>query len=168
MDVYVRPQWEGFVGLLRGARTKRCLEPLPWLNLVPVPVCAYRQLCLFKHELCSVSPRHLSVEFASLCSSPVLYISMSVYAVLRFIYVHECVERRVYFCTIFSWYCSQGSHKPGKSGIVREFCKPGKVREFEIWSGIFYDMSHFWNVTGVGEAGAGREKRWYRCHSKIC
>jgi len=28
-----------------------------------------------------------------------------------------------------------GSHKPGKPGIVREFCKPGKVREFEIWSG---------------------------------
>ena len=28
----------------------------------------------------------------------------------------------------------QGSHKPG---IVREFCKPGKVREFEIWSGNF-------------------------------
>jgi len=22
-------------------------------------------------------------------------------------------------------------------GIVREFCKPGKVREFEIWSGNF-------------------------------
>jgi len=36
----------------------------------------------------------------------------------------------------------QGSHKPGKPGIVREFCKPGKVREFEIWSGNFYDMSH--------------------------
>jgi len=31
----------------------------------------------------------------------------------------------------------QGSHKPGKPGIVREFCKPGKVREFQIWSGIF-------------------------------
>jgi len=31
----------------------------------------------------------------------------------------------------------QGSHKPGKPGIVREFCKPGKVREFEIWSGNF-------------------------------
>ena len=29
----------------------------------------------------------------------------------------------------------QGSHKPGKPGIVREFRKPGKVREFEIWSG---------------------------------
>jgi len=28
----------------------------------------------------------------------------------------------------------QGSHKPGKPGIVREFCKPTKVREFEIWS----------------------------------
>jgi len=41
---------------------------------------------------------------------------------------------------------SQGSHKPGKTGkpgIVREFCKPGKVREFEMWSGnFFYDMSH--------------------------
>jgi len=33
----------------------------------------------------------------------------------------------------------QGSHKPG---IIREFCKPGKVRELEIWSGNFYDMSH--------------------------
>jgi len=31
----------------------------------------------------------------------------------------------------------QGSHKPGIAGIVREFCKPGKVREFEIWSGNF-------------------------------
>ena len=31
----------------------------------------------------------------------------------------------------------QGSHKPGKLGIVREFCKPGKVMEFEIWSGNF-------------------------------
>jgi len=30
-----------------------------------------------------------------------------------------------------------GSHKPGKPGIVREFCKPGKVREFEIRSGNF-------------------------------
>jgi len=28
----------------------------------------------------------------------------------------------------------QDSHKPGKPGIVTEFCKPGKVREFEIWS----------------------------------
>jgi len=26
----------------------------------------------------------------------------------------------------------QGCHKPGKPGIVREFCKPGKVREFEM------------------------------------
>jgi len=24
---------------------------------------------------------------------------------------------------------TQGSDKPGKPGIVREFCKPGKVRE---------------------------------------
>jgi len=31
----------------------------------------------------------------------------------------------------------QGSHKRGKPGIVGEFCKPGKVREFEIWSGNF-------------------------------
>jgi len=31
----------------------------------------------------------------------------------------------------------QDSHKPGKSGIVREFYKPGKVREFEMWSGNF-------------------------------
>jgi len=36
----------------------------------------------------------------------------------------------------------QGSHKPGKPGIVREFCKPEKVREFEIWSGNF-----LWRVT---------------------
>jgi len=26
----------------------------------------------------------------------------------------------------------QGSNKPGKPGIVEEFCKPGKVREFEM------------------------------------
>jgi len=32
---------------------------------------------------------------------------------------------------------AQGSHKPGKPGIVREFYKPGKVREFEIRSGNF-------------------------------
>jgi len=32
----------------------------------------------------------------------------------------------------------QGSHKPVKPGIVREFCKPGKVREFAIWSGNFF------------------------------
>ena len=36
----------------------------------------------------------------------------------------------------------QGSHKPGKPGIVREFCKPGKVREFEIWSGNFFITCH--------------------------
>jgi len=36
-----------------------------------------------------------------------------------------------------------GFPQPGKPRIVREFCKPGKVREFEIWSGnFFYDMSH--------------------------
>jgi len=33
----------------------------------------------------------------------------------------------------------QGSHKPG---IVREFCKPGKVGEFEIWSGNFFMTCH--------------------------
>jgi len=33
----------------------------------------------------------------------------------------------------------QGSHKPG---IVREFCKPGKVREFEISSGNFFITCH--------------------------
>jgi len=41
--------------------------------------------------------------------------------------------------------CVQGSHKPGKPGkprIVREFCKPGKVREFEIWSGNFFITFH--------------------------
>jgi len=32
---------------------------------------------------------------------------------------------------------NQGSHKPGKPGIVGEFCKPGKVREFQMWSGNF-------------------------------
>ena len=34
---------------------------------------------------------------------------------------------------------TQGSDKPG---IVREFCNPGKVREFEIWSGnvLVYHM----------------------------
>jgi len=36
----------------------------------------------------------------------------------------------------------QGFHKPGKPGIVREFCKPGKVREFEIWS-----ENILWRVT---------------------
>jgi len=40
----------------------------------------------------------------------------------------------------------QGSHKPGNLGIVREFCKPGKVREksrnLRCGQGIFYDMSH--------------------------
>ena len=41
---------------------------------------------------------------------------------------------------------NQGSHKSGKPGIVREFCKPGKVREksgnLRYGQGIFYDMSH--------------------------
>ena len=41
----------------------------------------------------------------------------------------------------------QGSHKSGKPwkpGIVREFCKPGKVREFAIWSGNFlWDVAFF-------------------------
>jgi len=40
----------------------------------------------------------------------------------------------------------QGSHKPGKPGIVREFCKPGKVREksgnLRYGQGVFCDMSH--------------------------
>jgi len=31
----------------------------------------------------------------------------------------------------------QGSHKLGKPAIVREFCKPGKVMEFQIWSDNF-------------------------------
>jgi len=36
------------------------------------------------------------------------------------------------------YFLKRGSHRPGKCGkpeIVREFCKSGKVREFEIWSG---------------------------------
>jgi len=36
----------------------------------------------------------------------------------------------------------KGSHKPGKPGIVREFCKPGKVREIEIWSANFFLTCH--------------------------
>jgi len=39
----------------------------------------------------------------------------------------------------------QGSHKPGKAGIVTEFCKPGKVGEksgnLRCGQGIFDDMS---------------------------
>jgi len=31
----------------------------------------------------------------------------------------------------------QGSHKPGKPGIVREFCKPGKSRNLRYGPGIF-------------------------------
>jgi len=47
--------------------------------------------------------------------------------------------------TVIDWL--QGSHKPGKPGIVGEFCKPGKVREFTIWSGnFFYEISHFSRV----------------------
>ena len=33
----------------------------------------------------------------------------------------------------------QGSNKCGKPGILRQFCKPGKVREFEIWT-IFFNL----------------------------
>jgi len=40
----------------------------------------------------------------------------------------------------------QGSDKPGKPGIVREFCKPGKVREksgnLRYGQEIICDMSH--------------------------
>jgi len=43
---------------------------------------------------------------------------------------------------LYSVVSTRGSHKPGKPGIVREFCTPGKVREFEMWSGIF-----LWHVT---------------------
>jgi hypothetical protein len=32
---------------------------------------------------------------------------------------------------------AQGSHKPGKPGIVREFWQPGKVREFLFGLGNF-------------------------------
>jgi len=38
------------------------------------------------------------------------------------------------------------SHKPGKPEkprIVREFCKPGKVGEFEIWSANFLGRHFF-------------------------
>jgi len=39
-----------------------------------------------------------------------------------------------------------GSHKPRKPGIVREFCKPGKIGEqsanLRYVQGIFYNMSH--------------------------
>jgi len=65
------------------------------------------------------------------------------------------VIRGPVFCAmLYVWSClnwgdtgpgfiKQGSHKPRKTGIVREFCKPGKIREFEMWSGnFFYDMSH--------------------------
>jgi len=32
----------------------------------------------------------------------------------------------------------------GKLAVVRQFCKPGKVGEFEIWSGKF-----FMTITGL-------------------
>jgi len=42
--------------------------------------------------------------------------------------------------------CLTGFSQTRKTGIVREFCKPGKVREksgnFRYGQGIFYDMSH--------------------------
>ena len=42
-------------------------------------------------------------------------------------------------CTLLHGYAVPATvpKKPGNPGIVREFCKPGKVREFEIWSGNF-------------------------------
>jgi len=44
------------------------------------------------------------------------------------------------------WLVAQGSHKPGKPGIIREFCKPGKVGEksgnLRCGQGSFCDMSH--------------------------
>jgi len=36
-----------------------------------------------------------------------------------------------------------GFSQTGKPGIVREFGKPGKVWEFEIWSGQFFMTLYF-------------------------
>jgi len=45
----------------------------------------------------------------------------------------------------FEYSSMEGSHKPGKPLIVREFCKPGKIREksgnLRYGQRIFYDMS---------------------------
>jgi len=53
-------------------------------------------------------------------------------------------KRYLFRGLIYSITCQhiQGSHKPGKPGIVSEFRKPGKVREFEIWSGNFFMTCH--------------------------
>jgi len=49
-----------------------------------------------------------------------------------------CLEEGTFSEALQLCYITQGSHKAGKPGIVREFCKlEGKVREFEIWSGNF-------------------------------
>jgi len=58
-------------------------------------------------------------------------------------YVTLTVPITGYYLSSTGWYMQwvnrlqQDSHKPGKPGIVREYCKPGKVREFEMWSGNF-------------------------------
>ena len=92
------------MGLLKGAGTKNVWKHCSELILSGF---LYRHIgsCAFiKCELCSVSARRtLQRVFVSFRSSPVLYISVSVYAVLRFIYVYECLEKCVYFCMIFSW-----------------------------------------------------------------
>jgi len=43
--------------------------------------------------------------------------------------LHDDSSMNIGSCIIVINSCLQGSHKPGKPGIVREFCKPGKVRE---------------------------------------
>jgi len=64
---------------------------------------------------------------------------------LNYLYVYSC--ECVYFCSVGSYKrlikgkISQGFHKSEKPGIVGEFCKPGKVSKFEIWSGKFFMTS---------------------------
>jgi len=55
---------------------------------------------------------------------------------IRDVYLITANAHNLQYCDSVGW-LTQGSHKPGKPGIVREFCKPGKVREFEMWSGNF-------------------------------
>ena len=58
----------------------------------------------------------------------------------------QLMEARQSVCNL-SQLISQGSHKPGKPGIVREFCKTGKVREksgnFTLGQGIFCSSDVF-------------------------
>jgi len=35
---------------------------------------------------------------------------------------------------------AQGAYKSGKPGNIREFCNSGKLREFEMYSGIFKNI----------------------------